>query len=91
MGKKLILFIHGLAGNASDTWGMFPELFRSHDFIGKTHTVAVWEYPTGVLAGKPDLQLIADGLKTTIDIEYNDFKEIIIIAHSQGGLIARRY
>lgn len=79
MGKKLVLFIHGLTGNATDTWGKFPELLRSHDSIGKTHEVAVWEYPTGVCAGKPSLELTADALKTTIDVRFNDFHEIIIM------------
>jgi pimeloyl-ACP methyl ester carboxylesterase len=93
MGKKIayrengkgspILFLHGMNGN-SRSWA---ELFNS---LGEQFRVIAWDAPS---FGKSDV--FGDSI-----IDYNeaakalvkalDLKEIIVVGHSMGGLIATR-
>jgi triacylglycerol esterase/lipase EstA (alpha/beta hydrolase family) len=81
--KKLVLFIHGLGGDADSTWKQFPELLKSDAELAKLYDVESVGYDTGLFGSQPSLGVCASILKTEIDIA--------LIAHSQGGLIARSY
>lgn len=89
--KKLVLFIHGLGGDADSTWKEFPELIRGDPELTKLYDVATAEYDTGIFRSQPSLGACAGILKTEIDNRYKDYSDIALIAHSQGGLIARFY
>lgn len=89
--KKLVLFIHGLGGDADTTWGKFPELIRADGELTKLYDVAKAAYDTGFLGSQPSLAQCAQSLKTEIDNRYPAYADIALIAHSQGGLIARAY
>ncbi|WXL26390.1 hypothetical protein WG219_02555 [Ectopseudomonas mendocina] len=92
MAKKIIL-VHGLGGTANETWGKFPQLLQADlaiDFDIITYgyeSPALWK----ILKRAPSILNIANGLLTDIrarcDIE-ND--EIIIAAHSLGGIIVKK-
>ena len=95
--KTLLLFIHGLGGKAKETWGMFPALLKQGDeqFAGK-YEVDFFSYPTMLVRTilsriAPSIQELASALRTQIDNRYGKFGNIILICHSLGGLIARRY
>jgi pimeloyl-ACP methyl ester carboxylesterase len=89
--KKLVLFIHGLGGSAGGTWQGFPELMRKDAELTKLYEVDTIEYSTGVFGSKPSLATCAAILKTEIENRYPSYSEIALIAHSQGGLVARYY
>ncbi len=89
--KKLALFIHGLGGDAPGTWEKFPVLLRKDVEIAGQYDVASVEYDTGFFRRQPSLGACAGILKTEIGNCYKDYSEIALIAHSQGGLIARAY
>ena len=89
--KKLVLFIHGIGGDAVSTWDKFPELIRADAEIAARYDVASAGYDTGLVGLHPSLAACARFLKTEIDNRYKDHSDIALIAHSQGGLIARRY
>ena len=42
--KKLVLFIHGLGGDADTTWGKFPELIRADGALLELYDVAKAAY-----------------------------------------------
>ncbi len=86
---KLVLFIHGLGGDAEGTWQKFPKLIEDDIELSTQFDVAMFEYTTGKLAGKPSLALCAQSLITEINNRYASFVDITLIAHSQGGLIAK--
>ena len=88
--SRLVLFIHGLGGDEKTTWGKFPKLIAHDPELAKHYDVASFGYPTGIGRG-PSASEIADLLKSEIDREYSHYSDIAIIAHSLGGLIARRY
>ena len=89
--KKLVLFIHGLGGDAEGTWKIFPELIRADSKVAALYDVKTFEYKTGLFGSQSPLALVAAELKTEIDNRYKDYSDVALIAHSQGGLIARAY
>jgi pimeloyl-ACP methyl ester carboxylesterase len=92
--ENLVLFIHGLSGS-SGTWDTMLQVLvqcRELDHVAYD----CYTYPTSLIrmpfAKKmPSIQEIASGLKSFIDGHYANKKNVIIVAHSLGGLIARNY
>ena len=89
--KKLVLFIHGLGGSAKGTWKNFPVLIGNDRDLADQYDVAAFEYGTGSFGSKPSLAKIAAILKTELENRYLAYSDIALIAHSQGGLVARYY
>ncbi len=87
--KKLILLVHGLGGSAEGTWVAFPELIASDVELSAQYDVRSFQYVTSMFGSAPSLQSCADALKTEIETRYKGYSSIAIVAHSQGGLIAR--
>ncbi len=91
---KAIIFIHGLGSTATSTWGRMLDLCVCDPALSD-FAFFRYEYPThksGLRFWKPlpTLNSLAKGLQTEIDIRMSRFSAIFIVAHSMGGLIARR-
>jgi hypothetical protein len=89
--KKLVVFIHGLGGSAAGTWKQFPALIAADAELAAQYDVATFEYDSGGFGAKPSLANVAAILKTELDNRYPGYAEVALIAHSQGGLVARYY
>ena len=95
VSKLLVLFVHGLGGG-SDTWGSFEELIHQDpDLAGKIE-IAFFSYPTKLLNFWPfwnslPAQHLADGLRTEINRRYAAYDRILLVTHSLGGVVAKRY
>jgi predicted outer membrane repeat protein len=91
--KPLILFVHGLGGDAYDTWGKpnhsFMEMIEA-DSAFADYAVASVRYPSNVLKRDPSLPQLATSLAGVLDHHFTKNTEIVIIAHSLGGIIARQ-
>jgi triacylglycerol esterase/lipase EstA (alpha/beta hydrolase family) len=87
--KGLVLFVHGLGGSPQKTWGAFAKLIGDDPDLSARYDVEGFGYNTSIFGPTPSLQTCADALKTEIDTRYASYESIAIIAHSQGGLIAR--
>jgi predicted alpha/beta hydrolase family esterase/tetratricopeptide (TPR) repeat protein len=91
----LVLFVHGLGGGQG-TWGAFDELLKKDADIKKRITVAECRFPTRLCRFLPTwkstpLQDLAKGLATEIRTRYKDYQKILLVCHSLGGLIAKRF
>lgn len=92
--KQVILFVHGLSGSASGTWGtMIKVLMESSDLNHIAYDC--YAYPTSLLRipgtrKMSGVQEISNGLHSFIDAKYLE-KEIIIVAHSLGGIVSRHF
>ena len=56
--QSLVLFIHGLGGNAEETWGKFPLLVLSDRELAGKYRTATYEFPTAffTLPARSDLE-----------------------------------
>jgi predicted alpha/beta hydrolase family esterase len=94
MKEKLILFVHGLGGDGKSTWRGFPNLIQDDEYLNSQFDVEFYQYPTWLFSffGKtPKIQDLARGLRTQINHKYSEYKSIVLVCHSLGGLIARMY
>ena len=94
MTNRLLVFIHGLGGDAVSTWAKFPALLAQDADLAALHWhIASFQYDTGTVAATRPLADIAFELANFIDTKTRELQvdEIAFIAHSQGGLLARRY
>jgi len=92
---NVIIFIHGLGGRSIKTWGYFPKLIKS-DPQFQEYKVEYFSYPTALLKINPfkvfpKIQELAKGLGTFIRNRTDKKDKVVLIAHSMGGLIARKY
>ncbi|MCF4123878.1 esterase/lipase family protein [Methylobacterium sp. SyP6R] len=94
--KPLILFVHGLGGSA-ETWGSFYEYVTSDKDLASKVEIDFYNYPTKLTRWVPffwksmTLQDIAKGLDTYIRLKHAECTKIILVCHSLGGLIGKRY
>ena len=94
MSQAALVFVHGLFSSAS-TWDNFASLITtdpelSHMFVMR------FEYPSPVVEADPrrripDYNAIADALMVYLARETYSFERVVLVTHSQGGLIVQRY
>ena len=94
--KTLLLFIHGLGGKSSKTWGEFPRLIEADAELAPVLDVGFYSFPTGLLripffSPAPKIQTLASGLDSELRHRHKKYPHVILVAHSLGGLVARQY
>jgi pimeloyl-ACP methyl ester carboxylesterase len=88
--STVLIFLHGWRGDPLDTWRRFPEL-ACHDAALQTVTIMSLNYPTYVFDRNLSMAQTASWInKRLIARGYDQRERIVIIAHSLGGLVARR-
>jgi pimeloyl-ACP methyl ester carboxylesterase len=95
MSKLLILFVHGLGGGEG-TWGSFERLLKADGEIKGRITVEEFVFPTRLVRWLPtwrstSLQDLAKALATEIRTKYQSYPKILMVCHSLGGLVAKRF
>jgi len=88
--KSLLVFIHGWAGDPKETWKEFPQLVCD-DPEFRTVEVVVVNYPTYFARRNAEIMGLADWVNEEIEkADKNEhYAQIVLIAHSMGGLIGR--
>jgi hypothetical protein len=89
-----IVFVHGLFSSAN-VWRHFDQLIRSDPDLSHL-TILNFEYSSpkfnmSPLRRIPDYNVLADNLQTYLEVEAADQTDIVLVSHSQGGLIVQRF
>jgi pimeloyl-ACP methyl ester carboxylesterase len=101
MKDRLILFVHGLGGAGEATWRSaagvgFRELISRDAALADDADIAFFEYPTSLFrppfsATPCRVRDLAEGLRSQLEVRYPDYKSVMLVCHSLGGLVARKY
>ena len=92
-----VVFVHGINSSAR-AWDAFGGLIaQDEDLAGLVAEPPVrFEYATGLFAARSRLRVIpsvttaADSLKEYLTTEAGGFKRVVLVGHSQGGLVIQR-
>lgn len=94
--RKAIVFVHGLNGDAITTWQSedgtyWPALLR-RDALFDGYNIYVYEYPTAMF-GNDCLPLpdVADDMNDRLRRVYAQHERVVLVAHSQGGIVTRNF
>jgi tetratricopeptide (TPR) repeat protein/cellulose biosynthesis protein BcsQ len=95
--KAAIIFIHGFGGDPTETWGSFPDLLTEEESTSRWDIYSLGYQSklrldlVGIWAADPDIPKLALYMRTVCDTPPLDsYKNLVIIAHSMGGLVVQR-
>ena len=94
MPATAVVFIHGLF-SGTKTWDAFRTLMSTDPDLEHFTTFA-FGYPSPIAEPDPrrripDYDAIADALALFLERDISAFRCVILVTHSQGGLIVQRY
>ncbi len=82
----LIVFAHGIFGDCSDTWGRMPEWVL--ETAGQDTEVASFQYPAQ-LWQRSSIPQASDDLRTWLETQFGDYRHLLFVTHSTGGLVVK--
>ncbi len=91
--KPVILFVHGLNGDAYDTWNQKDASFMqlmARDPAFADYAIASVRYPSNIFWRRPSIPQLATKFGDCLKEKFSKNSHIVIIAHSLGGIIARQ-
>ncbi|MDD7968429.1 alpha/beta fold hydrolase [Actinomycetospora lemnae] len=92
--RALVVFVHGLFSSAR-VWHPTVACVRADADLG-AYDVETFEYSTprflrSISTRIPDLNVIADKLATFLQRKQERYERVVLVGHSQGGLVILRY
>lgn len=92
--KKIgIVFVHGL-GSKAVVWNKIIDLLKKDINLKDKFVYYCYDYPThkcNYFKKLPNINQLSNGLESFINLKCIECDIIIIVGHSMGGLIARKY
>jgi tetratricopeptide (TPR) repeat protein len=93
--KKVgVVFVHGLFSSPK-TWSSFAKLIQEDPDL--THIeLMLFRYASPIalfnpLRRIPSFNDVADSLRGFLDVEGQGYEQLVLVSHSQGGLVVQRY
>jgi pimeloyl-ACP methyl ester carboxylesterase len=90
-----VIFVHGLFSKPA-VWGTFDRLIADDPELNGFVTTSCFSYDTPRIRLRPDRRIadiddVADQLATYLTNRENEGEPVVLVTHSQGGLIAQRF
>ena len=95
-GNSLIVFVHGIGGSRSSTWGdpgtAWPDLVKKDTDFFRGFDVFVYDYPSSIFNQSQSVAALGRLLRDRLnDISISQYENVIFITHSLGGIVVREY
>lgn len=95
MKRTAVVFVHGLFSGPT-TWDTFAKLLQEDDEIAGRFDLIFVKYTTPHMQLRPDqaipsISAIALQLKTVLQSRTGQHDGVVLVGHSQGGLIIQKY
>ena len=94
---RAVVLVHGFGSDADATWTDFAAALGTHDEL-RGWRIIPFEYPTKKIRIPfddltPGIEVVSQGLRTFLRFSdgCRDAREIVVLGHSMGGLIVRKY
>jgi predicted alpha/beta hydrolase family esterase len=93
--ESAAVFVHGLF-SAGKTWDPLIGLLAKDTQVSSSYDLMRFEYQSPrwnwrLTRRIPDFNTIADSLATFYEVECSSYDRLVLISHSQGGLIIQRF
>jgi pimeloyl-ACP methyl ester carboxylesterase len=90
-----VILVHGFWSNAA-TWDRLVKLLNADTEFGNAYCFARFEYsspriPWNPLTRIPGLIELGQSLEAFLNLKFRDYKNWILVGHSQGGLVIQSY
>lgn len=90
---KLIIFVHGFNSSNDTAWGQFPSLLKGDDDF-KDFNILLFGYPTRICSSVDKIHeegnFLASYLNDTFKGNSPNYRRIVLVGHSMGGLVIMR-
>lgn len=95
-GNSLIVFVHGIGGTSTSTWGepgtAWPDLVRGDTEFFSGFDVYVYDYPSSIFGKSQSVASLGRLLRDNLNqINIAQYENVIFITHSLGGIVVREY
>ncbi len=94
MKRTAVVLVHGLFSSAN-TWQRLNRLISSDPelagFILFPFKYKSPKYNLSPLRRIPDFDTVAESLETYMELDVADYQNVVLISHSQGGIIVQRF
>lgn len=95
MGDIAVILVHGIF-SSKKTWSDIATRISEDPDLQPLCDIFYIEYSTPKirlhpLRRIPDYNAVADNLKNRMDVDIAQYSKVVMISHSQGGLIVQRY
>ena len=82
-----MVFVHGLGGHFSETWGRFPELLDSDPDLPKLD-ILLWGYDSGIVSPSvASIWTVGGELVSELSVCLQKDNALHLVGHSLGGLV----
>lgn len=93
--RSAVVFVHGFLSSAM-TWQPLISLFNADKDVFARYALLPFEYDSPKFRLRPDrripnLAMLADSLSTFIDTKCAGYEQLVLVGHSQGGLVIQGY
>jgi pimeloyl-ACP methyl ester carboxylesterase len=94
LNNSLVVFVHGIFGDLWGTWRGVPAIIQSmaeHDVWVRSYDFYSFQYDSTAFHQPPLRPFAVDGLRQLLNKIQAKYETVVLIAHSQGGLLSKAF